>query len=62
MSVTPKGYRVSLDSDKIKILEKELKVKPFNLEGASKEYKLFRKSAKFMYCPKFYMIKKYIRG
>jgi superfamily II DNA or RNA helicase len=59
MSVTPKGYRVSLDSDKLKILEKELKVKPFNLEGASKEYKLFRKSAKFMYCPKFYMIKKY---
>ena len=58
MSITPKGYRISLDSDKVKEITKELTVKPFNTEGITKEYKIFRKSDKYLYGPRFYMLNK----
>lgn len=58
MSITPKGYRMSLNDPRVKIIEKELKVKPFVPDGYSKEYKLYRKSDKYIYCPRFYLIDK----
>ena len=59
-TLTPKGFRIELVDPRAKILEKELKVRPFNPNTEySKEYKLFRKSKNFLYSPKFYAIKKY---
>ena len=55
MSITPKGYRIDLDHTKLKEIIKELTVRPFNTEGMTKEYKIFRKSEKFLYGPRFYM-------
>ena len=58
MSITPKGYRIDLDHIKLKEIIKELTVRPFNTEGITKEYKIFRKSEKFLYGPRFYMLNK----
>lgn len=57
MSITPKGYRIHLEHPKLKEIVKELTVKPFNVETV-KQYKVFRKSEKYLYGPRFYMINK----
>ena len=58
MSITPKGYRISLDSSNLKDIIKDLTVKQFSTEGIKKEYKIFRKSNKYLYGPRFYMLNK----
>jgi superfamily II DNA or RNA helicase len=59
-TLTPKGFRIDLTDSRAKVLEKELKVRPFNPNVEySKEYKLFRKSKNYLYSPKFYAIEKY---
>lgn len=56
--ITPKGYRIPLEDERVKKLSKELTVKPFipNYEF-SKEYRIYRKSEKYFYGPRFYMLK-----
>jgi len=58
MSITPKGYRIELDHEKIKEVIKDLTVKPFSVDGPVKQYKIFRKSEKYLYGPRFYMLDK----
>jgi len=58
MSITPKGYRISLDHPEVKEVIKELTVKPFSTEGVTKTYKLFRKSESYLYGPRYHMIDK----
>ena len=58
MSITPKGYKINLDHDKLKEIVKDLTVKPFSVDGQVKQYKVFRKSEKYLYGPRFYMINK----
>lgn len=58
MSITPKGYRIDLNHHKLKEIIKELTVRPFILEGAVKEYKIYKKSEKYLYGPRFYMLNK----
>lgn len=58
MSITPKGYRIELDNPKLKEVIKDLTVKPFICDGPVKQYKIFRKSEKYLYGPRFYMIDK----
>lgn len=58
MSITPKGYRIDLEHPKLKEILRELTVKPFSVDGPVKQYKVFRKSEKYLYGPRFYMIDK----
>lgn len=55
--ITSKGYRIRLDDPRVKKLSKELTVKPFipNYDF-TKEYKIYRKSEKYFYGPRFYML------
>lgn len=52
IEITPKGSRILLEYKKN--LEKELTVKPFSVNGDCKMYKMYRKSKKYIYIPKYY--------
>jgi superfamily II DNA or RNA helicase len=59
MSITPKGYRIDVNNNLVKEIQKDLTVKPFNPSiEYTKSYKVYRKSEKYIYCPKYYAIKK----